>query len=51
MYALSPNADVGTLRETFCASMLIKGYKIAMPQKGDILADKSCKYTRIEATC
>ena len=39
MYALSPNADVGTLRETFCASMLVKGHKIAMPQKGDILAD------------
>ena len=39
MYALSPNADVGTLRETFCASMLVKGYKISMPQKGDILTD------------
>lgn len=41
MYALSPNADVGTLRETFCASMLAKGHKIAMPQKGDLLVDKS----------
>ena len=40
MYALSPNADVGTLRETFCASMLAKDYKIAMPQKGDLLVDK-----------
>lgn len=40
MYALSPNADTGTLRETFCASMLAKGHKIAMPQKGDIVADK-----------
>lgn len=40
MYALSPNADVGTLRETFCASMLAKGHKIAMPQKGDLLVDK-----------
>ena len=41
MYALSPNADTGTLRETFCASMLAKGHKIAMPQKGDLLVDKS----------
>ena len=40
MYALSPNADVGTVRETFCASMLAKGHKIAMPQKGDLLVDK-----------
>ena len=40
MYALSPNADEGTLRETFVASMLAKGHKIAMPQKGDLLVDK-----------
>ena len=40
MYALSPNADTGTMRETFCASMLAKGHKITMPQKGDIVADK-----------
>ena len=40
MYALSPNADTGTMRETFCASMLAKGHKIAMPEKGDIVADK-----------
>ena len=40
MYALSSNADKGTMRETFCASMLAKGHKIAMPQKGDIIADK-----------
>ena len=40
MYALSPNADTGTKRETFCASMLAKAHKIAMPQKGDIVADK-----------
>ena len=40
MYALSPNADVGTLRETFCASMLAKDHKTAMPQKGDLLVDK-----------
>lgn len=40
MYALSPNADTGTMRETFCASMLAKAHKIAMPEKGDIVADK-----------
>ncbi len=40
MYALSPNADAGTMRETFCASMLAKGHKIAMPEKGDIVVDK-----------
>ena len=40
MYALSPKAEEGTKRETFCASMLAKGHKIAMPQKGDIVADK-----------
>ncbi len=40
MYALSPDAEVGTMRETFCASMLAKGHPIAMPQKGDIVADK-----------
>ena len=40
MYALSPNADTGTMRETFVASMLAKGHKIAMPQKGDLLVDK-----------
>ena len=40
MYALSPNADTGTMRETFCASMLAKAHKVAMPEKGDIVADK-----------
>ena len=40
MYALSPDAEVGTMRETFCASMLAKGHQIAMPQKGDLLVDK-----------
>lgn len=40
MYALSPNADIGTMRETFCASMLAKGHIVAMPQHGDLLVDK-----------
>lgn len=40
MYALSPNVDTGTMRETFCASMLAKEHKVAMPQKGDLLVDK-----------
>lgn len=40
MYALSPNADLGTMRETFFASMLAQGHQLAMPQKGDFLIDK-----------
>lgn len=40
MYALSPNADAGTLRETFCTCMLAQAHKIAMPRKGDVLVDK-----------
>lgn len=40
MYALSPNSDVGTLRETFSASMLSKGHNLSMPTKGDLLVDK-----------
>lgn len=38
MYALSPNADIGTLRETFVANMLAS-HKLSMPKKGDILVD------------
>ena len=40
MYALSPNADVGTMRETLFASILAQGHKLAMPRKGDFLVDK-----------
>jgi hypothetical protein len=38
MHALSPNADIGTLRETFVANMLAS-HKLSMPEKGDILVD------------
>ncbi len=38
MYALSPNADLGTLRETFVSNMLSM-HKLAMPQTGDLQVD------------
>lgn len=38
MHALSPNADTGTLRETFVANMLAS-HKLSMPEMGDILVD------------
>lgn len=38
MYALSPNSDIGTLRETFTANMFCI-YKQSMPNKGDLLID------------
>ena len=40
MYALSPKAEVGTLRETFIANMLCS-HKITMPSQGDIKVDNS----------
>ena len=40
MYALSPNSDVGTLRETFTANMLCT-HKLAMPTKGDLMIDSN----------
>lgn len=38
MYALSPNVDTGTLRETFVSNMLCS-HKLAMPQAGDLQVD------------
>ncbi len=38
MYALSPNVDVGTLRETFVSNMLCT-HKLAMPHAGDLQVD------------
>lgn len=38
MHALSPNADTGTLRETFVANMLAS-HRLSMPEMGDILVD------------
>ena len=40
MYALSPEADTGTMRETYFADMMSFGHSISMPQKGDLLVDK-----------
>lgn len=40
MYALSAEADQGTLRETYLANMMSFGHTISMPQKGDLLVDK-----------
>ena len=40
MYALSPNSDVGTMRETFTANML-STHKLAMPTKGDLMIDNN----------
>ena len=40
MYALSPQADQGTMRETYFADMMSFGHSISMPQKGDLLVDK-----------
>lgn len=38
MYALAPNIDVGTMRETYLANMLCNR-NLCMPQKGDLLVD------------
>ena len=38
MYALAPNIDVGTMRETYVANMLCNR-NLCMPQKGDLLVD------------
>lgn len=40
MYALSAEADQGTMRETYLADMMSFGHTISMPQKGDLLVDK-----------
>lgn len=39
MYALSPNADSGTMRETFLASQVGIGHSLSMPDKGDLTVD------------
>lgn len=40
MAALSSLNDVGTVRETFVASMLAPGHKLNEPQTGDLLVDE-----------
>lgn len=39
MYSLTPNADNGTMRETFFASQLSVHHMISMPSLGDFLID------------
>lgn len=38
MHALSPNTDIGTIRETFVTNMLAS-HRLSMPEKGDVLVD------------
>lgn len=40
MFALSSEADQGTLRETYFADMISFAHAVSMPQKGDLLVDK-----------
>ena len=40
MHALATNADSGTIRETFFASMLSQGHSIHYPIHGDLLVDQ-----------
>ena len=40
MFALSPNSDTGTMRETFTANMLCT-HKLSMPAKGDLMIDNN----------
>lgn len=39
MYALSPDADNGTMRETYFASQMSVAHKVFMPGKGDFVVD------------
>lgn len=39
MCALSPQAEIGTLRETFFASMLNRNHSLQVPKEGDFLVD------------
>ena len=39
MYALTPQAETGTLRETFFASMLNRNHLLQAPKEGDFLVD------------
>lgn len=39
MYALTPNADAGTMRETFLASQAAVSHSMCMPAEGDLVVD------------
>ena len=40
MYALSPQIDTGTLRETFFFNQLSQGHEVRYPKAGDFLVDR-----------
>lgn len=40
MYALSPQMDTGTLRETFFMNQLSQGHEVCYPKAGDFLVDR-----------
>ena len=40
MYALSPQIDTGTLRETFFMNQLSQGHEVCYPKAGDFLVDR-----------
>lgn len=40
MYALSPNADIGTLRETFFFNQLNVDHELLLPRQGDFYVDR-----------
>ena len=40
MYALSPNAGIGTLRETFFFNQLSLGHEVLLPLQGDFYVDR-----------
>ena len=40
MYALSPQIDTGTLRETFFMNQLSQGHEVRYPKTGDFLVDR-----------
>lgn len=39
MYCLTPNADAGTMRETYLASQIGISHQLSMPTRGDLVAD------------
>lgn len=40
MYALAPQVDIGTLRETFFMNQLSQGHEVRYPKAGDFLVDR-----------
>lgn len=42
MYALAPDSEIGTVRETFVGSMLGAMHTLTMPNRGDFLIDGKC---------